>query len=96
MHSIVTPAGRDYDLSLAIGDRIRLLYSFDQFQVATALEPKDLTAAWDGAITIEAHSDQHEICFTVAAGRVTVQQREVTSRPLIGRGRDCSGNTVAA
>jgi len=64
----VTPSGQGYDLPLAIGDRIRFLHRFDRFKVVngTEAEVTDVTAARDGAVTIKARIDQHEIRFAAA------------------------------
>ena len=64
----VTPSGQGYDLPLAIGDRVRFLHRFDQFQVVngTEAEVTSVTAARNGAVTIKARIDRREIRFNAA------------------------------
>lgn len=63
----VTPSGQEYDLNLAVGDRIRFLRRFDELGVVngTEAEVTRLTALRDGTVTVTARLDQREIRFAL-------------------------------
>lgn len=63
----VTPSGQEYDLNLAVGDRIRFLRRFDGLGVVngTEAEVTRLTSSRDGTITLTVRLDGREVRFAL-------------------------------
>lgn len=63
----VTPSGQEYDLNLAVGDRIRFLRRFDELGVVngTEVEVTRLTPSRDGSVILTVRLDQSEIRFAL-------------------------------